>query len=372
MTEGCAPVRLPFTTKPLRTELFSSWWLRVAAANFVSARELLCGFHSRHPDVPLPSSLDSCLDPVFLKAIAHFCRVPIAALQSLDLVQRLPHSQHALLLRFGSASPSCHRHCDLRVGYAFCPICIAEHPIVHVPWDWCLACLVCCSVHGTSLQLGCHSCGEPDPISFVVPPTHACWSCGADLTSGPRTLDGLRKTRVAVVERAYREALLGVAPDPTLLGQVSDRQFRCFVDDMLQLLTRDPRQQQILQSIWKQHHTLPPGSLLLATIAGLILNATPSSDPRLRSIRYRKSLKLWADLLPVLSQSDADAMEKSSRLWPVTLRRRYASALLHYKRKCWPFSPFRLSGSTGFKSNERFEFRQFNATRRLFSPYSGI
>src|ERR1700722_10508967 len=113
--------------------------------------------------------------------------VPIGALQSLDLVQRLPHSQHALLLRFGSASPSCHRHCDLRVGYAFCPICIAEHPIVHVPWDWCLACLVCCSVHGTSLQLGCHSCGEPDPISFVVPPTHACWSCGADLTSGPRS-----------------------------------------------------------------------------------------------------------------------------------------------------------------------------------------
>jgi hypothetical protein len=72
-------------------------------------------------------------------------------------------------------------------------------------------------------------------------------------------------------------------------------------------------------------------------------------------------MKLWADLLPVLSQSDADAMEKSSRLWPVTLRRRYASALLYYKRKCWPFSPFRLSGSTGFKSNERFEFRQFNA-----------
>jgi hypothetical protein len=112
MTEGCAPVRLPVTPKPLRTELFSSWWLRVAAANFVSARELLCGFHSRHPDVPLPSSLDSCLDPAFLKAIAHFCRAPIAALQSLDLVQRLPHSQHALLLRFGSASPSCHRHCD--------------------------------------------------------------------------------------------------------------------------------------------------------------------------------------------------------------------------------------------------------------------
>jgi hypothetical protein len=128
MTEGCAPVRLPFTPKPLRTELLSSWWLRVAAANFVSARELLCGFHSRHPDVPLPSSLDSCLDPVFLRAIAHFCRVPIGALQSLDLVQRLPHSQHALLLRFGSASPSCHRHCDLRVGYAFCPICIAEPP----------------------------------------------------------------------------------------------------------------------------------------------------------------------------------------------------------------------------------------------------
>jgi hypothetical protein len=50
-------------------------------------------------------------------------------------------------------------------------------------------------------------------------------------------------------------------PNPTLLGRVTDRQFRCFVDDMLQLLTRDPQQQQILQKIWKQHTTLPPGSL---------------------------------------------------------------------------------------------------------------
>lgn len=347
MTEGCAPVRLPFTPKPLQTELFSSWWLRVAAANYVSARELLCGFRFRYPDVPLPSSLDSCLDPAFLQAIALFCRVPIRDLQSLDLRQRLPHSQHALLLRFGSASPSCHRHWDLRVGYAFCPICIAEHPIVHVPWDWCLACLVCCSVHGTSLQLGCHSCGELDPLSFETPPRQDCWSCGVDLTSAPRTLDGLRRTGIALVEQTYRDALLGIVPDPTLLGRVSDRQFRGFVDDMLQLLTRDPLQHQKLQKIWKQHATLPPGKLLLATIAGLILNAAPSSDPRLRSIRYRKSLKLWAELLPAISQSDADAIEKSSRLWPVELRRRYASALLHHKRKHWT-SPFPLLGSPGF------------------------
>jgi Reverse transcriptase (RNA-dependent DNA polymerase) len=82
-----------------KCELFSSWWLRVAAANFVSARELLCGFHSRHPDVPLPSSLDGCLDPGFLRAIAHFCRVPIRALQTLDLEQRLPHSQPISMFR---------------------------------------------------------------------------------------------------------------------------------------------------------------------------------------------------------------------------------------------------------------------------------
>jgi hypothetical protein len=130
---------------------------------------------------------------------------------------------------------------------------------VHVPWDWCLACLVCCFVYGTSLQLGCHSCGEHDPLSFDAPPTHTCWSCGADLTSGPGTLDVLQRTGIAVVEHAYRDALLGVAPDPALLGRVSDRQFRRFVDDVLQLLTRDPWQQQILQNIWKQHATLPPG-----------------------------------------------------------------------------------------------------------------
>jgi hypothetical protein len=76
--------------------------------------------------------------------------------------------------------------------------------------------------------------------------------------------------------------------------------------------------------------------------------------------------------LPVLSQSDTDAMEKSSRHWPAALRRRYASAVLHYNRKCWPLSPFRLSANSGFKSNERLEFRDFSAAKQLSSPNSAI
>ena len=223
MTGGaCAPARLPFAPKPLKMELFSSWLLRVAAANHVSARELLNGFSCLHQGIALPISLDSCLDLAFLRAVSRFCRVPIRSLQGLDLQARLQPTQHALLLRFGAVPRSCPRHCDLRVGYAFCPLCIAHQNIVHVRWDWSLACLIRCAVHGTPLQLGCHVCRERDPLSFgptVALPIRACRSCGADLARGTGAPCGPRSSEIAAVERAYRDALLGVAPSTTVVDR---------------------------------------------------------------------------------------------------------------------------------------------------------
>lgn len=58
MTTASAPSQLPFTPKPFRNELFSSWMLRVAAANFVSLDELMLGFQFSYPEVPFPYSLD--------------------------------------------------------------------------------------------------------------------------------------------------------------------------------------------------------------------------------------------------------------------------------------------------------------------------
>ena len=58
MTGTHAPNQLPFVPRPLKEESFSSWLLRVAAENYVSIRELIQGFASVYPSIPLPCSLD--------------------------------------------------------------------------------------------------------------------------------------------------------------------------------------------------------------------------------------------------------------------------------------------------------------------------
>jgi hypothetical protein len=42
------------------------------------------------------------------------------------------------------------------------------------------------------------------------------------------------KKEIPLVEDAYRDALVGVGPNPVLLGKITDRAFRQFVEDMLQ------------------------------------------------------------------------------------------------------------------------------------------
>jgi TniQ len=185
MTGTHAPAQLPFVPRPLKTELFSSWLLRVAAENHVSVCELIRGFTSVYPGIPLPCSLDRAIDRDFLRAFSQFSRVHFHTLNALDLDARLQRSDRAVLLRFPSSSKLSPRRCDLRAGYAFCPLCIAHDSIIHVPWDWCFAGLIRCSVHDALLQFGCQACEEPDPLIFgptLTIPSHACRSCGIDLT----------------------------------------------------------------------------------------------------------------------------------------------------------------------------------------------
>ena len=230
MIEAIAPAQLPLAPRPLPTELVSSWLLRVAGANFVSLDELLHGFHSSYPTVPHPVSLDLGLPPSFLQAIARFCRVPIATIQALDLERRLPHLQKALLLRFPFCPRRYSRRQAWRLGYALCPLSIAQRPVVHIRWDWCFACIVRCAIHRTSsLHFGCPGCGEADPLSLgsalITASEVACQSCGHDLEAesccgDPESAQGIRK-----VGEAYRAALLRASPHPALLGKVTDRAF---------------------------------------------------------------------------------------------------------------------------------------------------
>jgi hypothetical protein len=65
-----------------------------------------------------------------------------------------------------------------------------------------------------------------------------CWFCGADLVYGTSE-SGLSRisSSPSLVEKPYLAALLGVSPEPALLGQVTAQQFRRFVDDMFQLFS---------------------------------------------------------------------------------------------------------------------------------------
>ena len=191
-----------------------------------------------------------------------------------------------------------------RLGYGFCPLCLAEQRVIHVLWEWCFACVTRCSIHRTPLQTGCPSCGESDPLTFEPSqgkPNPACWSCGDDLSNcaNPNRVCADEQT-VRVVEDAYRAALRGVSSDPSLLGKVSHRAFRKFVDDMLELLVTyaDPK---VIS------HEMPAGTVmyqhraqLFALIADLISNAVPSSDVRCRRLRESRSLKLWTTLLALI------------------------------------------------------------------------
>jgi len=170
---------------------------------------------------------------------------------------------------------------------------------IHVRWDGSIAGLIGCAVHRTPRLDGGPVCREPDPLTFANSqrsPNSLCRSCGTDLSLGTHdstTVPG--ESDIHAGEDAYRAALSGVAPG--LLGKATDRAFRQFVEDMLQVLTH-----------CLNFHSAgpPPGAMpfsrqdIQQIVAALILNAVPSPDQSKRNKRYARGLHLWATLLKVI------------------------------------------------------------------------
>jgi LSD1 subclass zinc finger protein len=331
-----APLQLPFAPKPFRRELFSSWLLRLAAANCVTLEELLAGLQASYPLAPYALSLDVNLDDGFLRFIVRFSRVPPRRLGPLSLEKQVSNPEAALLLRFNNNS-SGSRLLNRRLGYAFCPYCVAHQSFVHVPWEWVFACLAHCSVHGTQLEVGCPSCGDLDPLPFGLIPgaDHVrCQCCGANLLDDP-THKGRRPCSRTVLEfeKDYRAALLGAAPDLTLLQGASSAQFRQFVDDTLRLVANflDERPFALYGKLQPS-----PGSSrqeLIRTILQLVLNASTDCDMYERRARYRNSLKVWEPLLVPLTPEGRRNLARISRAWPASLQRSLASALAQITRR---------------------------------------
>lgn len=187
--------------------------------------------------------------------------------------------------------------------------------VIHVRWDWSIACLIRCVVHRIPLRDACPACGELDPITFSgfdLSRSAVCRSCGSDLTANLNNTEGAqRKCDIQAAEDAYRTMLLGIAPDPTLLGKATDKAFRRFVEDMLRLLTH---------SLNLDSPCGPAGAVpfsrrdVLQIITALIENAAPSADQRTRCRRYSRGLVLWATRLGLISDLEGDAIEHSTRI----------------------------------------------------------
>jgi hypothetical protein len=364
-----APAQLPIAPRPVHSELFSSWIMRVAAGNCLSLSELLNAIEPNYPEVLSLQSLDFSLPPSFLRALARFCRVPFRSLQDLDLQRKLSHLETALLLRFPGDDPSSPRRKHQRVGYAFCPLCVANQDVIHASWEWCFACLPRCSVHRIPLQDTCPLCGESDPLNFYsldLIPNPTCWACGASLVDPTENSPQVRKYDpvIRAIEDAYRAALLGIAPHPSLVGTTTDCAFRRFVDDVLQLLICFPQSGSAPRNRKENGTALRSRQTSFAMISELIANTAPGSDPWERQSRYHRSLKFWADLftLPTFSESDAISLEHASMYWPLVLQKRFAAALLIRNRRRWPDGrSMPTTVCPRFTYNEAFAVRDLRA-----------
>jgi hypothetical protein len=313
MTTTFAPPKVPFAPRPISDELFSSWLLRVAAANCVTLQEFLDGFYSVYPEVPLPRSLDFNLPPVFLTSLSAFCRVSAEGIETLDLAQRFRHLDRALLLKASDKAWHNPRVGGLRVGYAFCPRCIGEQKVPHLNWSWCFACIVRCPVHRTTLILGCPYCGEDDPVDFAPSPLNPgrhCWACGTGLYQSAKNLaaDCKDDEVIRVIEDTYRAALLDMAPDISLLGKVTGRAFRRFIDDMLDLLTRFHGAELIAADQFSSNSGTISRHQLLDVVKDLISSAATRPAIKLQGRTFKYSLRLWASLISAIPEREGKSL----------------------------------------------------------------
>jgi hypothetical protein len=324
-----APLQLPFAPKPFRGELFSSWLLRLAGANFVPLDELLSGLQARYPSAPYALSLDVDLDEGFLLSMARFSRISVRTLRRLSLEKQIPFPKATVLLRFNCNAGASQLLCR-RLGYAFCPQCIARQSSVHVPWEWALACLLHCSVHGIPLCVGCPSCGELDPLPFGAIPVAGrvpCQSCDATLSEDLAPKGRLTSHTILELERGYRTALLGASPRIAMLHGASGEQFRKFVDDTTRLVINAMDEEPAARLDAHQPSLGASRHKLIGTVWQLVVNGSTDCDIYERRARYRRGFTLWKSLLIPLLPEGRRSLARASRAWPSPLQRRLTAAL---------------------------------------------
>lgn len=324
-----APSQLPFAPRPFRRELFSSWLLRLAHANCIPLDELLSGLWAKYPMAPYAFSLDLHLEESFLRSLARFSRLPLRTLRQLSLERQVPFPEATLLLRFSHKAGSSRLLCR-RLGYAFCPHCIAHQSFVHVPWEWAFACLLHCSVHGIPLRVGCSSCGELDPLPFGEVPVASqvqCHFCGGRLSEEFAPKCRFSSHTILDLENGYRAALTGAAPRIAMLHGATSEQFRRFVDDTTRLVVNALEDEPAARFDTHQPSLGSSRQKLIGIVWQLVVNESNDGDVYERRARYQRGLRLWNSLLISLRPEGRRSLARASRSWPSSLQRRFAAAL---------------------------------------------
>ena len=173
---------------------------------------------------------------------------------------------------------------------------------------------------------------------------------------------------------SYREATVSSGTVKILRdieSSVRDRDV-LLVDDILELLAHEKCRQQLKHCKRQQEGSISDQPRL-ATIADLILNAIPTTDPQTRSNRHRRSLKLWTKILSSIRENVEVALKKSTRSWPVPVRARFDHARTHHERNKlrWRTDPLSAS-SPGFNCSSHREIRDLSAVESVSDQKSGI
>jgi len=144
-------------------------------------------------------------------------------------------------------------------------------------------------------------------------------------------------SEITAINKAYRDVLLSITSNSTLLGHVTSPQFQSFVDDILELLERqNHRQQMRCGKRWQNTSVSGQPRLSAIVVVDLILNAIPAADRQTRCNRHRRSLKLWTKILSSVPENEVRALKQSSRCWPAAIRGRFDHAWANHERtKPW-------------------------------------
>lgn len=197
----------PGRPRPRPDEIFSSWFVRVAVANGLTAAELYRlivpkGFARFHSD------LDRVVGSDLVEALSAGTGVEPAAVWSTTLVD---WSERAFELEDGIWMPSVRvDHSRPTFSQQYCPLCLAEDEVPIFRRAWRLKFVVACERHNVFLADRCPKCGKSiRPLKTVrIRNRLLCPDCEAVITAWhAQPASGLDHQRrlLEVVERGFTD-----------------------------------------------------------------------------------------------------------------------------------------------------------------------